>query len=58
MIINDKFVVSVDTETDAYKNMLSGTTSMRRQPSSGPDDTDDDVEKQIATVLTQKPKYQ
>ncbi|XP_005106825.1 centrosomal protein kizuna [Aplysia californica] len=43
-------------ETEAYKSMLStGARSQMRRQSSGPDDTDDDVEKQIATVLTQKP---
>ena len=49
------------SETDAYKNMMSsmnnsGRSQLRRQ-STGPSDTDDDVENQIATVLTQQPKY-
>ena len=34
----------------------SGRSQLRRQ-STGPSDTDDDVENQIATVLTQQPKY-
>ncbi|RUS78547.1 hypothetical protein EGW08_013690 [Elysia chlorotica] len=44
-------------ETAAYKNMISGTASQvpTRQQSSGPEDTDDDVEKQVATAIATKP---
>lgn len=42
-------------ETDAYKNMLSGTiNSQRSRPleEEEEEDTDDDVEKQFASVLS------
>ncbi|GFR69060.1 flocculation protein FLO11-like [Elysia marginata] len=44
-------------ETAAYKNMISGTASQAplRQQSSGPEDTDDDVEKQVATAIATQP---
>ena len=46
-------VFLVFTETSAYKQMLSGTLS--RTPQKAPvlsDDTDDDVEKEFANVLS------
>ncbi|XP_050405162.1 uncharacterized protein LOC126820973 isoform X3 [Patella vulgata] len=40
-------------ETDAYKNMLSGTRNMTNQNNAEEEeDTDDDVEKQFASVLS------
>lgn len=41
------------TETSAYKQMLSGTFSRTSQKAPVPsDDTDDDVEKEFANVLS------
>ncbi|ESO94328.1 hypothetical protein LOTGIDRAFT_232557 [Lottia gigantea] len=39
-------------ETDAYKNMLSGTRTTSHHHGNDEEDTDDDVEKQFASVLS------
>ncbi|CAL1540976.1 unnamed protein product [Lymnaea stagnalis] len=46
-------------ETDAYKSMVSSTTGLQpRRQSSTQEDTDDDVEKQIASAISKKPVSQ